>query len=137
MPVPTMPLGFLHLFLTKELLDYLTAETNYYARFMREELQKTRSYMWNGCNTGDICAYLGLILYFGIMPAPNIGYYWRSDHRMIVPAVHNVISKRRFLGLNRYFHTFTRRAVLRGNKDRVILMRSIMEFGLSKVDSVT
>ena len=127
-PLPTTPLGFLQLFITKELLEYLMEETNDYACFMRTELQKTRSYVWNGCTTSDICSYLGLILYFGILPAPNLSFYWRSNHRCVMPGISAVMSKRRFLGMNRYFHAFNRRAIPRGNKDRLILVRTIMEF---------
>ena len=49
-PVPTTPLGFVQLFLTRELLEYLVAETSDYARYCRVELKKACSYMWRGCN---------------------------------------------------------------------------------------
>ena len=88
----------------------------------------TVSYIWQGCNVGDVCSFLALVIYFGILPAPNLAYYWRTDHTMVLPKVHSVMSKRRFLGMQRYFHAFNRRAVPRGNKDRLILIRPVFDY---------
>ena len=56
-PVPTTPLGFVQLFLTRELLEYLVAEISDYARYCRVELKKTLSYSWHRCNLQDIANY--------------------------------------------------------------------------------
>ena len=48
-PVPTTALGFVQLFLTKELLAYFVDETNDYARYCCEELHITLSYKWHRC----------------------------------------------------------------------------------------
>ena len=65
-PVPTSPLGFIQLFITRELLEYLVLETNDYARYCREELGKTLSYKWNYLNVTDMAHYLGVNVFFGI-----------------------------------------------------------------------
>ena len=74
-PVPTTPLGFLQLFLTRELLEYLVAETVDYARYCRDGLEKTLSYRWLGCNIIDMAHYLGLQVFFGLMAAADIRLY--------------------------------------------------------------
>ena len=47
-PVPTTVLGFVQLFLTRELLEYFVDETNDYARYCSQELNITLSYKWHG-----------------------------------------------------------------------------------------
>ena len=78
-PVPTTPLGFVQLFLTWELLEYLVAETSDYARYCRVELKKTLSYSWRGCNLQNIVNYLGLQVFFGLLHASDVRWYWRRS----------------------------------------------------------
>ena len=56
-PLPTTPLGFLQLFLSLELLNFLREETNDYAHFIREEMMRTRSYPWELCTLAEIAKY--------------------------------------------------------------------------------
>ena len=72
-PVPTTPLGFVQLFLTRELLEYLVAETSDYARYCRVELKKACSYKWRGCNLQDIANYLGLQVFLACAMSPTSG----------------------------------------------------------------
>ena len=77
-PVTTTPLGFLQLFLARELLEYLVAETVDYARYCRDELEKTHSYRWLGGNIIDMAHYLGLQVFFGLMPAVECRFPYDS-----------------------------------------------------------
>ena len=74
-PVPTTPLGFVQLFLTRELLEYMVAKTCDYARYCRVELKKARSYSWRGCNLQDIANYLGLQVFFGLCHVSDVRWY--------------------------------------------------------------
>ena len=78
-PVPTTPLGFVQLFLTREVLEYLVAETSDYARYCRVELNKASSYKWRGCNLQDIAHYLGLQVFFGLCHVSDVRWCWRRN----------------------------------------------------------
>ncbi|XP_064108750.1 piggyBac transposable element-derived protein 5-like isoform X1 [Macrobrachium nipponense] len=127
-PVPLTALGFIQLFLTRELLEYLVAETADYARYCREELQTTLSYRWQGCNLMDMAHFLGLHIFFGITPAVDVRQYWRRNFFLSTPNVPDIMPRDSFLALNRYFNAFNRRAIPRNNPDRLILVRPVLDY---------
>ena len=127
-PLPETPLQFLQLFLTKELLLYLMAETVDYAHYMRYDVGMTLSYKWGGCNLADMAQYLGLVIFFGLLPAADVRNYWRRHYFMATPNVPALMPRDRFLALDRYFHAFNRRALPRGQDDRLLLVRPVMEY---------
>ena len=57
---PTSALGFIQLFFTRALLNYLTEETNMYAMYCWDVLKINNALNWQGCSVGDIAHYLGL-----------------------------------------------------------------------------
>ena len=128
-PVPTTVLGFVQLFLMKELLAYFVDETNDYARYCREELHVTLSYKWHRCNMTDMAHYLGLLVFFGLLICGDvIRQYWRRGFFMATPNVSGLMTRDAFLAMDRYFHVFNRRAIPRGNQDKLILVRPLMEY---------
>ena len=127
-PVPTTPLGFVQLFLTWEVLEYLVAETSDYARYCRVELKKASSYKWRGCNLQDIAHYLGLQVFFGLCHVSNVRWYWRHNFFMSTPNVASLMTRDTYLSLDRFFHAFNRRAIPRGNTDCLIVVRPVLEY---------
>ena len=127
-PVPTTVLGFVQLFLTRELLEYFVDETNDYARYCRQELNITLSYKWHRCNLTDMAHYLGLLVFFGQLVCGDVRQYWRRGFFMATPNVAGLMTRDAFLAMDRYFHVFNRRAIPRGNQDKLILVRPLMEY---------
>ena len=127
-PVPTTILGFVQLFLTRELLEYFVDETNDYARYCREELHVTLSYKWHRCNMTDMAHYLGLLVFFGLLICGDVRQYWRRGFFMATPNVAGLMTRDAFLAMDRYFHVFNQRAIPRGNQDKLILVRPLMEY---------
>ena len=127
-PVPTTVLGFVQLFLTRELLEYFVDETNDYARYCRQELNITLSYKWHRCNLTDMAHYLGLLVFFGLLVCGDVRQYWRRGFLMATPNVAGLMTRDAFLAMDRYFHVFNRRAIPRGNQDKLILVRPLMEY---------
>ena len=127
-PVPTTPLDFIQLFLTRELLNYLVDETNDYAQYCRNELRTTLSYQWDRCNITNLAHYLGLQVFFGLLPAFNVRQYWRWGVFLATPNVPALMTLDAFLAMDRYFHGFNRKALPRGNQDRLIAVRPVMEY---------
>ena len=126
-PVPTTVLGFVQLFLTRELLEYFVDETNDYARYCHE-LHVTLSYKWHRCNMTDMAHYLGLLVFFGLLICGDVRQYWRRGFFMATPNVAGLMTRDAFLAMDRYFHVFNRRAIPRGNQDKLILVRPLMEY---------
>ena len=127
-PVPTTPLGFIQLFLTRELLNYLMDETNDYAWYCRNELRTTLSCQWDRCNITNLAHYLGLQIFFGLLPASNVRQYWRRGFFLATLNVPALMTRDAFLAMDRYFHGFNQRAIPRGNQYRLIAVRSVMEY---------
>ena len=127
-PVPTTVLGFVQLFLTRELLEYFVDEANDYARYCRKELHVTLSYKWHRCNMTDMAHYLGLLVFFGLLICGDVRQYWRRGFFMATPNVAGLMTRDAFLAMDRYFHVFNRRAIPRGNQNKLILVRPLMEY---------
>ena len=127
-PVPTTVLDFVQLFLTKELLAYFVDETNDYARYCREELHVTLSYKWHRCNMTDMAHYLWLLVLFGLLICGDVRQYWHHGFFMATPNVSGLMTRDAFLAMDQYFHIFNRRAIPRGNQDKLILVRPLMEY---------
>ncbi|XP_064109608.1 uncharacterized protein LOC135217571 [Macrobrachium nipponense] len=127
-PVPLTALGFIQLFLSQELLEYLVAETSYYARYCRDELWTILSCRWQGCNLTDIAHFLGLHIFFGMMPAANVRQYWRQSFVLSTPNILGIMARDRFLVMDRYFNAFNQRAIPRNNPDRLIIVRPVLEY---------
>ena len=127
-PVPTSVLGFVQLFLTRELLEYFVDETNDYARYCRQELHITLSHKWHRCNLTDMAHYLGLLVFFGLLVCGDVRQYWHRGFFMATPNVAGLMTRDTFLSMDRYFHVFNRRAIPRGNQEKLILVRPLMEY---------
>ena len=135
-PVPTTPLGFLQLFLSLELLQFMTEETNDYAQYVRHEMRQTRSYAWTPCTVAEMARYLGMVMMMGVVSFPNMKMYWRKSCPMYAPAFATAMSRPRFLAMSRYFHTFNRRAIPKNNEDKLIIVKPIMNYLLEKCRSL-
>ena len=101
-------------------------ETNDYARYCRQELNITLSHKW--CNLTDMAHYLGLLVFFGLLVCGDVRQYWRRGFFMATPNVAGLMTRDAFLAMDRYFHVFNRRAIPRGNQDKLILVRPLMEY---------
>ncbi|XP_066937335.1 piggyBac transposable element-derived protein 4-like [Macrobrachium rosenbergii] len=81
-PTPTTILGFLQLFITRELLVYLAAETNAYAYYMRKEMCRGDKGSWVPVTVQEMAIFLGLIIIMGIFPAPERRMCWQTERNV-------------------------------------------------------
>lgn len=125
-PIPTTPLGFIQLFITRTLLLYVTEETNSYARYCREDLKQKTAYRWTCCNLSDIANYIGLRIFMGICKLPVEQMYWRASSIYVPGVAPLTMTFNRFKQISKYLHFHNRKAIPKGNTDRVIHIRSIM-----------
>ncbi|XP_066964190.1 piggyBac transposable element-derived protein 4-like [Macrobrachium rosenbergii] len=72
--------------------------------------------------------FLGLIIIIGIFPAPEKGMYWQTGKIFSMPGFARIMSRNRFDTIYRYFHTANRKAIPRGNNDRLFLVRPVINY---------
>ena len=133
--VPTTILGFLQLFLTRELLEFLVAETNAYADYMRYDMLRGDRGVWTPVTLGELARFLGMVVLMGFIPMPSTRMYWRRNKAYSMGNFASLMSRDRFEAIRRNFHTFNRKAIPRGNRDRLIQVRPLMEYLLSRFGS--
>ena len=126
--MPTTVLGFVQLFLTRELLLYLTEETNKYAIYCRDVLKQGPARHWQGCNVTDMAQYLGLTMLMGVHRLPAIKLYWSTTRVFVSSIFSQIMTYRRFMQLGRYIHAFNKQAVPPNNRDHLVLVRPVMEY---------
>ena len=125
---PRTALEFFQLFVPFKLLAYFMEETNEYANYMRHELKKPSKYNWSGCNVIDIAKYLGIVMWMGIIKLPEIRMYWSRRQTYSLSAFPAAMSRTRFEVLGKYFHTFNRKAIHKDNRDKLVLLRPVIQF---------
>ena len=78
--VPSSALKVFQLFFTSDIMDFIVAETNRYARCCMgdERYQK-----WERVSAEDLNAYFGIMMIMGLTKLPALSDYWRKD-----PLVH-------------------------------------------------
>nr|XP_032834244.1 uncharacterized protein LOC116956615 isoform X1 [Petromyzon marinus]XP_032834245.1 uncharacterized protein LOC116956615 isoform X1 [Petromyzon marinus]XP_032834246.1 uncharacterized protein LOC116956615 isoform X1 [Petromyzon marinus] len=131
-PVPATPLGFIQLFITRELLMFFTNETNSYANCALANKSAEERAGWEGVNLMDIANYLGLTMAMGVASLPEIPMYWSTGKPYSMPAFRETMSCKRFKSIGRFFNCHNSCAVPRDNTDRLLQVRTVMEYFQSK-----
>lgn len=124
---PMSPLRFFQLFFTREVLEYMTKETNKYASFRLEGNAEAWA-RWITVNIRDMAQFLGLVFLMGLLKFPEIRLYWSQDPLYHHPIFGQTMCINRFKEILKYFHTFNNLAIQHGNTDRLIKVRTLMEY---------
>jgi hypothetical protein len=109
----TSPLHFFQLFLPLPLISHIVTCTNEYAN-------SKNIVDWTATNTSELYCFIGLLIYMGIDPLPQLPMYWSSlySHSFVTAT----ISRDRFQQLLRSFHVSTL-AQQQQNNDRLKKVR--------------
>ena len=124
----SMPIEFVNLFITDEIIDNLVAETN---RFASQFLQatslkrKARASNWSATNPAEMKQFIGCLLLTGIDKKPHIEDYWSSDPLLQMPVFGNTMPRDRFALLLKFLHFSDNEACPEG--DRLHKLRSICD----------
>ena len=135
-PVPTKRLGFFQLFVPLGVLLYFVEETNDYVYYQREEIRKKCTYAWSGVGVEDISHYLGIVMWMGIIGLPEMRMYWARNMAFSLSAFPQMMARRRFEAIQKYFHSFNRRAIPKGNPDKLMIIRPVLDFVIGKCCSL-
>ena len=71
-------------------------------------------------------------MWMGIIGLPEMRMYWARNMTFSLSAFPQTMSRRRFEAIHKYFHSFNRRAVPKGNPDKLMIIRPVLEFILEK-----
>lgn len=91
------PLLFYQLFLTDEVFDNISVETNKYAAQMNAaSFQPT--------TREEIQIFWGLTMLMGLVQKPDMKLYWATKELIHTPAFPKVMTRDRYMEINRYIH---------------------------------
>ena len=126
--MPQNALGFVQLFLNREMLKYLVVETNKYAHQSLVNASVIERNTWDDVNMKEMSHFLGLTMLMGLIHAPQMEMYWQVTKKWHVPVFNRTMSSRRYKAIARYFHTYNNAAIPQDNDDRLIKVRTLMEY---------
>lgn len=101
------PIDVYNLFITDELLDLIVTETNKYAQQVIDGVQLTRRsrlHAWKGTSRDEIRKFIGLLIYMGLIPKPEISLYWSKSKLYVDRLVPEILTREKFELLLRFIH---------------------------------
>lgn len=104
------PLEWFNHFFTDDLVDYIVSETNRFAEPCLDGIDLTpssRAKKWTETTREEMRAFVGLLIYQGIVRKPSEDMYWSTRYSLSTPFVGEVMSHSRFVLLMRYLHLTT------------------------------
>ena len=133
--IPKTPLGFVQLFVTRELLEFLTIETNRYA--YQKRLQKPDLYKnWKKASVEELSKFIGLTILFGVFRLPSLNLHWKKGKAYSSGMVRHCLSRDRYDELNCFFHAYNNNAIFPNTNDRIIKIRTLKEYFINQYQKV-
>ncbi|KAM4723160.1 piggyBac transposable element-derived protein 4-like [Rhinophrynus dorsalis] len=138
------PIDYFQLFVDDELLEYIVKQTNLYAEqyFQQYGISLepcSRARNWTETNLCEIKKFLGLTLQMGIVRKPNICSYWSTQHTQTTPIFPAMMSRDRFLLMQRFLHYNDNAAALPQDHpkyDRLYKMRPVIDHLAARFQAV-
>ena len=106
----------------------MTAQTNLYAKQKQEGTGEDK--YWHEATADEVRLFIFLQYMFGIHQLPETSMYWSTDPLLRVPAVADVMSKKRYEKLSQYFHlNDNKKAAAKGddNYDPLYKVRPLLQ----------
>ena len=127
-PHPKGWLAYLQLFITREILVFLTEETNMYAEYCKSTNKPGCKGKWTPCSLTEMARYLGLRILMGIFKLPTERMYWQRDDIFGNSTFPKTMSYPRYVQIHKYLHSFNPWARPKNNTDKTLLVRPILDF---------
>lgn len=97
------PIELFELFVTNELINIITYQTNLYYKQCNEKRLMKDHIRWNELNCNQIRAFIGILLYTRLNYRDNLHDHW-SPHELLRTAIADKISYQYFFMIWKYFH---------------------------------
>ncbi|XP_042879203.1 piggyBac transposable element-derived protein 4-like isoform X2 [Penaeus japonicus] len=112
-------------FLTPELMQIITNETN---RFAGQQERSTSSHMkeWKDASVDEMYVYLGLRIMMDVQPRPRQRHFWSRDPKVRCCLFPKTMTRDRFDSLSRYFH-FSDNNDPRAAEDQLWKLRPVID----------
>ena len=124
----TTALDFIQLFITRYLLVFIAEQTNIYAEQRLVGMASESSNAWLPVTARDIAQYLGLVILMGVVRKPSLRDYWSTSELLLTPIFMRTMTCRRFLQIATFFHVTNNADIPDGNVDRLVKVRSILDY---------
>uniref|UniRef100_A0A8C5E3K8 PiggyBac transposable element-derived protein domain-containing protein n=1 Tax=Gouania willdenowi TaxID=441366 RepID=A0A8C5E3K8_GOUWI len=129
-----VPVDFLELFMTDELLQHVADETNRYAgqyfQLHPESLPHSRGNSWNPVSVGELKTFFGLSFLTGYVKKPSLYLYWSMDEVDATPYFNKTMPKNRFQILCRYLHSKNNES--QDASDKMYKVRPVLDYVVQK-----
>ena len=110
------------------MLEYLTRETNDYAKYCKTSDKPQCKGKWWACSLKEMAQFIGLRILMGIIRYPDQRMYWSKDALFANYTFPKTMTCKRFNMISKYFHAFNPLARDKNSKDRLMMVRPLMEF---------
>nr|XP_045590633.1 piggyBac transposable element-derived protein 4-like [Procambarus clarkii] len=124
-PVPITPLQFVQLFLTRALIEFITVETNRYARQFIQNASRRTMRLWKEVSAKEMARYLALSILMGIARLPTMRMHWQTSRLWHMRTFNVFMTAKRFQHIAQFFHTYNQFAIPPNNKNRMIKLSTI------------
>ena len=109
LPKDASPFEILSSYLTPDIVHHIVLETNRYAQQYLSANAATlkpssEARRWHDTTDDEMVAFIGLLFLMGITYKPRLSMYWNTTDIFRSPMFGQVMSRRRFLLLLRFFH---------------------------------
>ena len=103
------PIDFFNLYFTDAVIQQISDETNRYAhQFLETEGPNLKPYSivhgWKDTNPEEVRTFLGVCVLMGLIHKPRIWMYWSTDTLYNTPFFGQLMTRTRFLLLNKFLH---------------------------------
>ena len=106
----------------------MATETNQYAYYCKINNFKKCTSQFQLVKIDDIAKYLGLRILMAIFRLPEERMHWSTKKEYHNPIFNMTMPFNRYQSISKYYHTFNREAVPQDNKDKLILVKPVMDF---------
>lgn len=135
MPVNREPIDIYRLFVDQELVEKMVHATNLYARNLVAQStlsSSARAQNWTDTNVNEMYAFIGLMMWMGLVSMPTIASYWQRSTLYQNTVAPTTMTRNRFQLLLRMWH-FTNDD---DEQDRLHKIRSFLQLLVQKFAAV-
>lgn len=131
--------GFVEIFLTNELIDLITLQTNLYARqYIGERPNSYREKQWRPVTNEEIVQFLAITILIGVHGLPGLQDYWSTDGLFYNPVFHASMGRNRYQLILKFIH-FNDNSGYNADdpdRDRLYKVRPLLDYLIKRFQEV-